>query len=428
MQKYLIIGAGPAGLAAAVALQKAAIDFEIVDAGDKVGGIWDIDRAETPMYQSAHFISSRTLSGFADLPMPDDYPDYPSHRLVQAYIESYALYHQLNPHIRFKTKVLQLKRQEQHWQAHFDDGLTDYYQGVICATGITWHQNLPEIPGDFQGELIHSFDYKDDSQFRGKSVLIIGAGNSGCDIACDAARAAKNAFISMRRGYYFLPKYTFGMPSDLFKEKYALPNKYLDTRISELLLNKVLVGDLRQYGLPKPDHHLMESHPIMNNRLLHYLGHGDIKAKGDVAKLEGQSVRFADGSSEQIDLIVAATGYKRVFPFLEEEQLDKKAGKEIDLYLEVFSKKYDDLFFVGGIEVSSAIFGLLNLQGELIASYLKAQEADKQSYQAFLQDKRQKDLNLKGKNKYIDSLRHQRYTDKKLYRNLLSQQIRKFTQ
>ena len=93
--EYLIIGAGPAGLATAVALKKANIAFEIVDAGDKVGGIWDINREETPMYQSAHFISSKTLSGFPDYPMPDSYPDYPNHKLVQAYIEAYSNQHQL---------------------------------------------------------------------------------------------------------------------------------------------------------------------------------------------------------------------------------------------------------------------------------------------------------------------------------------------
>ena len=171
----------------------------------------------------------------------------------------------------------------------------------------------------------------------------------------------------------------------------------------------------------------MESHPIMNNRLLHYLGHGDIAAKRNVLEFKGKKVIFEDGTEEEVDLIIAATGYKRTFPFLSEDLLDKGTGKEIDPYLQIFSRKFDKLFFVGGIEVSSAIFGLLSLQGELIAAYLKAGEKNNDSFKNFLENKKSRNINLKGKNKYIDSLRHQRYVDKKLYENLLLNHIQMFS-
>lgn len=427
MTKHLIIGAGPAGLATAVALKLANIPFEIVDAGNKVGGIWDITREETPMYKSAHFISSKTLSGFRDFPMPEDYPDYPNHSLIQSYIEAYAEHHNLADYARFNTRVLKVAPNNQHWEVTFDNDTTHFYKGVICATGITWHLNLPEIEGEFEGEYMHSFQYKEPSIFQGKKVLVIGAGNSGCDIACDAAKNADKAFISLRRGYYFLPKYTFGLPSDLFKEKFRIPNKYLDNKLSEFFLNKILVGNLENYGLPKPDHNLMESHPILNNRLIHHLGHGDITAKKDVSAYHGKKVTFEDGSEEEIDLIIAATGYKRAFPFLAEGLIDTtKKGKEIDLYLEIFSKQFDNLFFVGGIEVSSAVFGLFGLQGGVIAAYLKAQKTDNSAYQNFLYQKKTRFLNLKGKNNYVNSLRHQRYVDKEVYRKVLKKELGKF--
>ncbi len=427
MRKYLIIGAGPAGLAMAVALQKAAIPFEVVDAGQRAGGIWDIQRADTPMYESAHFISSRTLSGFLDMPMPEDYPDYPAHQLVQAYLEAYADHHQLQPNISFRTKVISAEPTGKNWKVYFEGRQPATYQGVICATGITWYQNLPDIEGDFEGTFMHSFSYRDPSLFKGKRVLIIGGGNSACDIACDAASSAKAAFISLRRGYYFLPKYTFGMPSDLFKHKYRLPSKYLDTKLSELLLNKVLVGNLENYGLPKPDHGLMESHPIMNSRLLHHLGHGDIVARKDVSRFKGKQVIFKDGTTEEIDVIIAATGYKREFPFLSISSMARKNGsQEIDLHLEIFSKQHDNLIFVGGIEVASAVFGLFNLQAAVVAAYLQAKETGKRSYQNFLKSKHSKRINLIGKNKYIDSIRHQRYVDKTHYQRILQQQLKSF--
>ena len=111
-----------------------------------------------------------------------------------------------------------------------------------------------------------------------------------------------------------------------------------------------------------------------------------------------------------------------VFPFLSDKYLDKEDGKEISPYLEIFSKKFDNLFFVGGIEVSSAVFSLFNLQGEVISSYLKAQQQGSKSYQNFINNKH-KPLDMKGKNNYINTLRHQRYVDKKLYKSILSQQI-----
>ena len=429
MEKYLIIGAGPAGLATAVALKKAAIPFEVVDAGQRVGGIWDIERGDTPMYQSAHFISSKTLSGFLDFPMPEEYPDYPNHQLVQAYLESYAAHHQLHSSIAFRTKVIRAEPTGEHWIVAFEGREPKRYQGVICATGITWHLNLPAIEGNFDETFIHSFSYRDPSLFQDKRVLIIGGGNSGCDIACDAARVAKKAFISLRRGYYFLPKYTLGMPSDLFKHKHKLPNKYLDTKISEWLLNKVLVGNLENYGLPKPDHGLLESHPIMNSRLLHHLGHGDIVAKKDVSRFQGKAVSFVDGSTEEIDLIIAATGYKREFPFLPESSMTSQDDKpDVDLHLEIFSRQYDNLFFVGGIEVASAVFGLFSLQGSVVAAAIQGKGKGKTAYQQFLQERQSKRVDLVGKNKYIDSMRHKRYVDKARYQHILQQQLKSFQQ
>ncbi|MEM6892376.1 MAG: NAD(P)-binding domain-containing protein [Bacteroidota bacterium] len=425
--KYLIIGAGPAGIAAGVALKQAKIPFEIVDAGDSFGGIWDIGRQETPMYQSAHFISSKTLSGFQDFPMPDHYPDYPNHSLVLSYIQSYAERHHLSGNARFCTKVLKVVKTESLWEVTFENYKTKTYSGVICVTGITWELNYPEVEGKFAGEFIHSFDYKEDELFKGKKVLVIGAGNSGCDIACDAARTAEKAFISMRRGYYFIPKYTLGIPSDLYKERFGIPIKALDRGISQLLLNKVFVGNLKNYGLQKPDHKLMESHPIMNSRLLHYLGHGDIKAKPNVVCAYGNQVTFQDGTTEEVDLIVAATGYKRTFPFLDDTLLDIEKGKEPSPYLQIFSRKFDTLFFMGGIEVSAAVFALFNQQAKLIAAFIGAKNEKRDTYKRFVREKVEKKVNLRGNNTYIDTQRHQRYVDKKQYQKILKQQLKTFT-
>ena len=410
LEKYCIIGAGPGGLCAAVALKRQGIPFDIFDKGRQPGGIWDIGRAETPMYESAHFISSKTLSGFSDFPMPDDYPDYPSHRQLLAYITAYAEKHDLLKYMQFEAEVVHIRPLEagSAWEVQFKSGEIKNYCGVVCATGVVWHPNLPDYPGTFEGEARHTFTYKSDTELRGRRVLVVGAGNSGVDIACDAARVAEKAFISLRRGYYFVPKYLFGKPADVFAQSGPKLPTWIEVPAYEFLLNRLLVGDLRKYGLPKPDHHVLESHPIMNTQVLHFLGHGDLRAKPDIRELQARSVVFADGSEEEIDLILYATGYRRIFPFIDGEDLPLCDGMH-DLYLHIFHRQFDNLFFVGLPEAAGAAYELFGKQAELIAYFVRDQWEQRERVQAFSQMKKTERPDLKGKQRYIDTPRNDFY-------------------
>lgn len=424
--KICIIGAGPGGLCAAVAFTRQGIPFDIYDAGNRVGGIWDIEREDTAMYESAHFISSKTKSGFLDFPMPDDYPDYPDHRRIRSYLEAYAQKHDLIPHIRFGKKVEALTPQKggKAWEVRLDSGESAVYRGVCCATGVVWHPNPAEYPGTFEGESMHAFTYKHPDTFRGKKVLIIGAGNSGVDIACDAAINAETAFISLRRGYYFVPKYIFGKPADVFASTGPKLPAWIEIPIYEFLINNIIVGDLRKYGLRKPDHHVLESHPIMNTQILHHLGHGDIAARPDVKELKAHSVVFEDGSEEEVDLIVYATGYQRVFPFMGEKELPMRDGKP-DLYLHLFHRKYDNLFFMGLPEIAGAAFELFGRQAELIADFIQAQDQAPAKAAAFAQLKQSEYPDLRGAQHYIDTPRHDFYVQWDRYLAKLKQVSKK---
>ncbi|MEM6804037.1 MAG: NAD(P)-binding domain-containing protein [Bacteroidota bacterium] len=425
-QTYCIIGAGPAGLCAAVSLKKYGFEFDIIDKGQVVGGIWDIARADSAMYESAHFISSKTLSGFRDFPMPDEYPDYPRHDKILQYIQAYAKKHELEQYIQFETEVQQIQPLEKGalWEVEFADGEKKVYAGVICATGLTWYPNFPQIPGQFTGEMYHSQQYVSMDQFRDKRVLIIGAGNSGCDIACDAAKMAKEAYISLRRGYHFIPKYIFGKPCDVYAEESMKLPSWLDRRLNEFLIGKILVGDLEKYGLQKPDHPILTSHPIMNTRILHHLGHGDIAAKRDVKAFEGKKVCFVDGSELEVDVVVLATGYKRIYPFISDDFLTYKEGV-LDLYLEVFDRRYNNLFFLGGIETDGAAYAILGKQADLVASFLASQEKNPAGYQKFVQYKSKAYPNLRGKTSYVNSQRHNHYVKGEVYHRLLDKMLLK---
>lgn len=414
-----MIGAGPAGLLTAAALKSRGMPFEILDAGAEPGGIWDINRLDTPMYESAHFISSRRLSGFPGFPMPDDYPDYPRHDLILRYIQAFARHHDLERHITFGVRVhAATRRLAGGWTITTSDGRSRDYDAVCVATGTTWFPRVPEIPGRFDGEAYHSSAYRSLKEFEGKRVLIVGGGNSAADIACDAARTASKAFISLRRGYYFIPKFIFGQPADVFSHAGPQLPRWLEERVFGFLINRILVGDLTKLGLAKPDHPILRSHPILNTQILHHLGHGDIQPRRDVRELSGRTVHFVDGTSEDIDLILWATGYDKRFPFFQEADLDRR-GDTLDLYLNVFHRRYADVFFVGLFETDGAAYGLFGQQADLIAAYLDP--ATPAHARAAFDGLRAIDRpDLRGGVQYIASPRHNYYVKGDVYAKTLT--------
>jgi cation diffusion facilitator CzcD-associated flavoprotein CzcO len=305
------------------------------------------------MYESAHFISSRKTSGFFDFPMPATYPDYPGNRLILQYIRDFAETYGLRDAIRFGCEIRAVQRVGDGWQVTLSDDSTRRYRAVVCATGMTWTPRTPQHPGRFSGEIMHSSSYYSPETFRGKRVLVVGLGNSGADIACDAATHADASFVSIRRGYHILPKHLFGVPIDEFEAR----GPQLPLRVERPLftaLLRLLHGDRRRYGLPKPDHKLFEAHPLLNSQLLHHLQHGDVAVRPDVARLEGNRVRFVDGSTETIDLVVYATGYDWAIPYAE-TYFDWCEGYA-NLYLTAFKRKHPNLFGIGYMAVNSSVW------------------------------------------------------------------------
>ncbi|MDQ8151265.1 MAG: NAD(P)/FAD-dependent oxidoreductase, partial [Gemmatimonadota bacterium] len=168
--------------------------------------------------------------------------------------------------------------------------------------------------------------------------------------------------------------------------------------------------------LPRPDHAILRSHPIMNTQVLHYLGHGDLAYRPDVAELRGSHVRFVDGREEAIDLIVWATGYRRRFPFLEDAGGDQK----LDLYLELFHRAQRTLAFMGLFETDGAAYELFGLQGELVAAYFDAQRTNPDAAARFDAARATGRPDLRGGRAYLDSLRHAYYVRSDVYRKALT--------
>ncbi len=415
--RVCIVGAGPAGLSIARALRRLDIPYDQYERHTDVGGIWDLENPGTPMYESAHFISSRKVSGFFDHPMPDSFPDYPGHRQILEYTREFAATYGLRDQVRFGTEVVDSQEDGGRWTVTLADGSRHEYGALVCATGTTWTPRMPTIPGELTGEVRHSSTYRDPLEFRGKRVLVVGLGNSGADIVCDAALIADAAFVSVRRGYHVIPKHLFGIPADEFAESGpSLPLRVERPVFAAVL--RTLQGDLTRYGLPKPDHKLFESHPLLNSQLLHHLQHGDVTVKADVAAFEGDRVRFTDGSTEEVDLVLCATGYDWSIPYVPLEYFHWRAGRP-DLYLTAFSREHRNLFGLSYLEVNSSAYTLFDRVSNVVAQYLHDQVHAPSRAAAFDRLIATEHPDLSGGIRFIDTARHKAYVDGKAFRKEL---------
>ncbi|MFZ4715574.1 MAG: flavin-containing monooxygenase [Bacteriovoracaceae bacterium] len=420
--QYLLIGGGPAGIAGARNLQKYGVPFEGVEAFSDFGGLWNIDNPRSTVYESAHLISSKRMTEFKEFPMKDSVADYPSHKEMSQYFKDFAKHFDLYAHYRFNTRIEKLEPIDggKSWKATFDNGESKLYKGVIIANGTLSEPNMPNFKGQFGGELIHSAQYKSAKVFDGKRVLIVGAGNSGCDIAVDAIYHSKKVDLSVRRGYHFIPKYIMGKPADSLGGTLKLPG-FFKKKLDATIL-KIFTGDPVRFGFPAPDHKLYESHPIINSLILHFLGHGDIKIKADIDHFEGKTVHFKDGSKDDYDLILCATGYKLHYPFIEKEFLNWK-GACPELYLNIFHPTYNNLFVLGMIEATGIGWEGRYEQGELIAKFLSQLQKNPTKVQAFISKKKENNEDLRGGMNYIKLDRMAYYVHKDTYRKKVRDSI-----
>jgi dimethylaniline monooxygenase (N-oxide forming) len=345
-----------------------------------IGGNWryENDNGTSSAYKSLHINSARKLMSYKAYPMPEDYPDYPSHWQVAKYFDDYADRFGLKERIAFRTDVVSAEPAgEGDWEVTVEgpDGRrTERYRSVLVANGHHWKPRGPEpaFPGadEYEGEQMHVHHYREPDVLEGKRVLVLGIGNSAVDVAVESSRIAEKTFLSMRRGAYVLPKFLGGKPIDEsappFMSRLPLPVQ----RFFFARLLKLSVGDMTDYGLPKPDHKLLEAHPTVSSELLPRLGHGDITAKPNIDRFTGgRTVRFADGSEEEVDLVVYCTGYKIEFPFLEEEIFVARDNR-MPLYKRVVSAENPGLYFIGFIQPLGPIMPIAETQSEWIADLL----------------------------------------------------------
>lgn len=429
--RVLVIGAGPSGLVALKNLRQLGIDAVAVDRNSDIGGNWDIHAPHSSVYESTHLISSKGMTQFVDFPMPESYPQYPSHHEVLAYLHFYAERFELDRFVRKKTSVLSIKKADTDWQIELHEAgspekSTESFQAVVIANGHHAVPTLPTIAGQFTGESLHAHSYKHHRQLEGKRVLVVGAGNSGCDIAVEAAIHGRSAAISMRRGYHFFPKFIRGKPADVVGDRvrrWPIPRSW-QQRLSQFVVDWT-IGKPQRYGLPRPEHGLFDAHPIINSQLPYYVGHGKLKVFPDIRSWDGQTIEFVDGRHEAFDLVVFATGYQLVFPFIEEDLLNWHNGVP-KLYLHAFHPTDDTIFVAGMIQPNSGQWQLTDLQTQIIARFLKAKQESNKAAQWFGKLKQSGGIGLSSRDHFLATARHRLEVDYFDYRKTLTKIVRQF--
>ncbi|MEM9137182.1 MAG: NAD(P)/FAD-dependent oxidoreductase, partial [Cyanobacteria bacterium P01_F01_bin.42] len=261
--KQLIIGAGFVGLGMAQSLKAAGVPYDQVDASDDIGGNW-----HHGVYSTAHIISSKKITQFTQFPMPEHYPPFPSAQNMVDYIQQFADHYGLREHIRLRCKVTLVRPvADSRWEVTFETGETYIYKGVVLCNGHHWCKRFPELKGEFSGPILHSKDYRHPDQLRDKRVLVIGGGNSACDIAAEAARVGSRSVLSLRESVWFIPKSFAGIPTANLSRLWT--PEWLQRLVVHLVI-RLTFGPHESYGLPKPKHQLFKKHPTLNNEVPYY--------------------------------------------------------------------------------------------------------------------------------------------------------------
>ena len=363
---YLIIGAGPCGLAAAKALRDAGILYDHVEADFDLGGNW-----LHGVYSSVFTDACKDVMQFPELPMPENYPDFLSREKMLTYLNYYADHFGLRDKIRFNTTVTWITAEDNNlWKAFFENNSFKIYSGIIICNGHHWDMNFADLHGKFSGDHLHSKQYKEPQQLQNKRVLVIGSGNSAADISCEAARVSACSVISMKDSPWIFPKTFMGIPLGKIKIK-NIP-KFLDLFLAKLLI-QLSFGKHSRYNLPSPRHKLFEKHPTVSEELPYYLKHGRIIAKSEIIKTEGKTVWFSDNTNMEFDLIISATGYNLSFPFLPAE-LVRTQGKNLDCLGYCVYPDYKGLFFLGWQQVRGGIGSLASAFSKVIVDLIKLEE------------------------------------------------------
>ena len=303
----LIIGASLSGLAAAACLQQQGLGYIIIEKEDRIAAPWHNH------YERLHLHTSKKYSHLPFLKFPAGVGRYPGRREVLTYLDEYR--HSFGIAPRFGVRALSVIRDGQYWVTETTAGeIRSKY--LIMATGAFGKPRPVHFTGvdDFPGPVLHSSDYKTGADFKGRRVLVVGFGNSACEIAIDLYEQGALPSMAVRSAVNVVPRDVLGIPiQTLSLLLNRLPPPVADAISAPLV--RGLIGDIKRLGLRKMPYGPLEQirrdgrAPVLDIGTIRHIRQGHITIHGDVARIEGSRVVFEGGQSAEFDAIVAATGY-----------------------------------------------------------------------------------------------------------------------
>ncbi|MFA5707121.1 flavin-containing monooxygenase [Mycolicibacterium sp.] len=369
-----IIGAGISGLTAGKMLKDYGVPYITFETSDRIGGNWAFGNpnGHSSAYRSLHIDTSKHRLSFKDFPIPEHYPSFPHHSDIKRYLDDYADAFGLLDNIEFGNGVVHARLADDRWEIEDQAGAVREFDLLVVGNGHHWDARFPDFPGEFTGESIHSHHYIDPDTplpLTGKRILVVGIGNSAADITVElSSKALQNSVtLSTRSSAWIVPKYLAGQPGDkFFRTTPYLPLSW--QRKAAQWFAPVVGADPTKYGLPPANHKLFEAHPTQSVELPLRLGSGDVTPKPNVTRLDGQAVHFEDGTSDEFDVIVYATGYNITFPFFDPEFISAP-DNQIRLYKRMFKPGIDNLVFIGFAQSIPTLFPFVECQSRLLAAY-----------------------------------------------------------
>jgi putative flavoprotein involved in K+ transport len=300
-----VVGAGPAGLAAAAMLAKAGARVVVLERTE-VGASW------TSRYDCLHLHTVRWLSGLPGYPIPRSSGKWPSRDGVVDYLRAYAARSALD--VRASVDVDRIDREDERWVVRSAGGDVDADR-VVVATGYSNVPFVPDWPGAFEGEIVHSTAYRNPEPFRGRRVLVVGSGNSGAEIAADVSSGgAAEVLLSVRTPPAIVRRDTAGIPTQLL----GIASSHLPVSVADRVattMRRIAFPDLAALGLPAPQRPYSEFLrrrviPVIDVGIVDAIRSGRVRVVADVERLDGEAVVLVDGSRAAVDVLVAATGFR----------------------------------------------------------------------------------------------------------------------
>lgn len=306
----VVVGAGPAGLATGAALRRIGIEPVLIERGEAIGWSW------RHHYERLRLHTVKEHSALPGLPFPDETSRYPTRRDVVDYLEGYARHFGLG--ICLGEEVRRVRRVEQGWR--IDTSRSAYLaRHVVIATGYNREPFVPTWPDQdrFRGAIGHSHRYRSGAAYSGRSVLVVGIGNTGAEIALDLAEHGAQPAISVRSPVVVMPREFRGRPTQV--SGIWLSRAHVPAAIRDWLgraMSRLAFGDLSRYGLTRANYGpvtLIERYgrlPVIDIGTMSAIEAGRIDIVPDVTRFTSNGVVFSDGQERQVDDVILATGYR----------------------------------------------------------------------------------------------------------------------